>query len=129
MKNDSRGMTMVEILVSFTVLAVVMLVFYSCIQFCGNMMSDAADIDRENNAFQSATAGYFGHEDGYELDHTAAADYKFKMTDSSGTVTEVTEHIPYAYVYFKYSEADEKYSYTTDSTGDVRKLVVFSTKD
>ena len=127
MKNDNRGLTMVEILVSFTVLTIVMLVFYNCIKFCGNMMAGASDIDRENNAFQSATTEYF--KDGYELNHSGTASYDFKVKIGSAEDYTVTEQIPYSEVYFEYSYENKKYTPTTDTTGDVRKLVLFSTKD
>ncbi len=121
MKNDNKGITMVEIVISFTVLAVVMLVFYNCIKFSGNMMKRAADIDRDNNAFQSATAAYFND---YSLGAGDEATYTFTATDATGSSDSFTENIKYADILFK---PDGDSYEVTDSMGeDVRRIRVFS---
>ena len=122
MKKDNRGITMVEILVAFTVLAIVMLVFYNCLKFCGNMMNRAVDVDRENNVFQSASAEHF--KTGYGLGASNSADYVFKVKGSDGS-TVYTESFKYADVIFEYK--DGNYVIAEGTTGDLRKLTVFST--
>jgi len=120
MKDDNKGITIVEIMVAFTVLAVIMLVFYNCIKFSGNMMAGAADVDRDNEAFQRYTAEYFGSND-YKLGTDDSVKYTFTV---SGTGDTVSKNIYYKELYFK--PDDDSYEVSDSASGDCRRLWVFS---
>ena len=126
MGKDNRGITMVEVMVAFTILAVVMLVFYNCIEFSGNMMAQTGDIDRDNNAFRIATEQEF-NVNAYNLGKPNTATYTFNVMDADGNVTDtVPETVYYADIEFKLDDHG-KYEKTDSPDPNGRTLRVFST--
>ena len=127
MGKDNRGITMVEVMVAFTILAVVMLVFYNCIEFSGNMMAQTGDIDRDNNAFRIATEQEFSAGGAYDLGRPNSAEYTFTVKNADGhDIGSVTEDVYYADIEFKLDDHG-KYEKTDSPDPNGRTLRVFST--
>ena len=126
MIRDDKGITMVEIMVSVAVLAIVMLVFYNCMKFSGNMMTKTSDVDRDNDAFQRATSQYFNEEanKGYKLGSDGVVTYTFTV---EGTTDTVDANVDYKELYFTLSNGS--YSISDTPSGDYRRLLIFSTGD
>lgn len=121
----NRGMTMVEILIAFVVLTLVMAILYSCIQFSSNLMKEAADVDRENAAFEEAVVNRFTADDAYNLGDSEVVTYSFKESGGSGDSYDVQVHS------VNLSFEGDQNGYTevaAGSTGhNVRGIYLFST--
>ncbi len=127
MGKDNRGITMVEIMVAFTVLAVVILIFYKCIDFSGNMMAQTGDIDRDNNAFKIATEREFSSDIAYDLGSSKTAKYTFVVKDEEGNVIDTFDDtMCYDDIEFKVNDHGE-YEKTSTPDPNGRTLRVFST--
>ncbi len=129
MKKINRGMTMIEIIIAFVLLVLVMGISYSSIRFASNLTKRAAEVDRNNQSFQSAVADYFRDDDNYNIGSSENIEYSFEGVKSDGS-----KNGPYnfsintANVTFKRDGGN--YVHTTDDTGDnIRKLYIFSTDD
>ncbi len=126
MRKDNKGMTMVEIVISFAVLSIVMLIIYNCIKFSGNLMKEATDIDREYQAYQSAVSDRFKQEGAYELGKDNSVTFHFAVKDGSGAGFDNTLY--YSDVVFEKKGASFEVS-AGGSGKDTRTLRVFSTGD
>ena len=123
----NRGMTMVEIMVAFVMLALVMGISYSSIRFASNLTKEATDVDRKNERFQSAVADYFRDEEHYKLSPATDIQYTFVGENEDGS-----QNGPYTLRVkgAKKSFKDDGVIFVpaSDDTGDnVRNMYLFST--
>lgn len=126
-KHNNNGMTMVEIVIAFSVLAVVMLVLYGSITFSGKLVMRASDIDRDNAAYESAVADEFSKEGAYELGTGGNVSYSFTVKDEAGNPKgSFSSNFYLVDVYFT-PNAVNVYSKTNSSTSDSRTIRMFST--
>lgn len=122
------GMTMVEIIVAFVMLALVMAILYSCIQFASNLMKTAVDIDRGNEAFENAVVKKFKKQGAYELGTASNITYTFKEKNADGTLGSGRYDVQLYSANVTFEKNSTGYSESSASSGDnLRRIYLFST--
>ena len=121
-------MTMVEIIVAFVMLALVMAILYSCIQFASNIMKTAVDVDRNNQDFESAVVAKFKKTGSYELGTSGNVTYSFEEKNADGTNGSVKCDVQVYTAKVGFEKTASGYVESTATSGDnLRRIYMFST--
>ncbi len=121
-RRRNRGMTMVEIVIAFVMLTLVMGIMYSCIQFASNLMREAADIDRNNAAYQKNVADTFVSSGSYAGGAGEKMMLSFQKVKEDGSIDPASDIIKFEL--YKQNVAVDK---TAGSGGEKRNLYLYST--
>ena len=118
-------MTMVEVVVAFTALAVIMGILYSCIMLSSNFARETADLDRDNEEFGKAVTDYFRDGD-YVLGGSDSVTLTFHEVREDGMPG--TDYDLQVYrTSLSFEMIGGSYRVSGTDTGQIRKLYLFST--
>ena len=124
-KKQNHGMTMVEVVVAFTALAVIMGILYSCIMLSSNFARETADLDRDNEEFGKAVTDYFRDGD-YVLGGSDSVTLTFHEVREDGMPG--TDYDLQVYrTSLSFEMIGGSYRVSGTDTGQIRKLYLFST--
>ena len=122
-----RGMTMVEVVVAFVLLALTMGILYCCIRFASNLMRETVDIDHDNEQFSYAVADYLRDGSNYALGTSDPITITFREVREDGMTGDAFDLQLYR-ANLTFQMVSGSYQLTGTDTGQQnRKLYLFST--